>query len=112
MSAWLTCFATVFGAGQTVAGPSPADVAGIAHRTLPIGILVEVEWRGKRVTLPVVDRGPWGKTDSAGNWFNACPRCPDRDRPGRWRGCVDLTSKAAREIGFSGRARVRVRRAR
>lgn len=32
---------------------------GVAHRTLPCGTRVEFFLRGKRITLPVIDRGPF-----------------------------------------------------
>lgn len=32
---------------------------GIAHRTLPCGTLVTLVHRGRRVTVPVIDRGPY-----------------------------------------------------
>ncbi|MCW2926689.1 MAG: hypothetical protein JWM86_657 [Thermoleophilia bacterium] len=32
---------------------------GIAHRTLPCGTLVTLVHRGRRVTVPVIDRGPF-----------------------------------------------------
>lgn len=113
------CMATVFGGaadgtsgGRTVAGPYPHEVAGVAHRTWKIGTLVDVTFRGKTYRLPVVDRGPWGKTDAEGRWFNGCPKCADKDRSGEFRGCVDITLKAARRIGFTGRHRVKIRRVR
>ena len=56
---------------------------GVAHRTLPCGTKVEMYYRGKTLTVPVIDRGPF----TAG-----------RD----W----DLTRAAARRLGV--RATVRV----
>src|SRR5689334_23079852 len=41
--------------GQTL---TPA-LLGLAHRTLPCGTLVSVSYRGRRLTLPVIDRGPY-----------------------------------------------------
>ena len=35
------------------------DLKGVAHRTLPCGTLVTFEWKGKTLTVPVVDRGPY-----------------------------------------------------
>jgi rare lipoprotein A (peptidoglycan hydrolase) len=32
---------------------------GIAHRTLPCGTLVSLSLKGRRVTVPVIDRGPY-----------------------------------------------------
>ena len=34
---------------------------GVAHRTLPCGTMVEVSYGGQKVTVPVVDRGPYVK---------------------------------------------------
>ncbi len=42
--------------GQTL---TPA-VVGVANRTLPCGTLVDVTYEGHSVTLPVLDRGPYG----------------------------------------------------
>lgn len=56
---------------------------GVAHRTLPCGTPVDLYYRGRTITVPVIDRGPF--------------------KPGRdW----DLTSAAARQLGV--RATVRV----
>jgi rare lipoprotein A len=41
--------------GQTM---SPA-IVGVASRTLPCGTLVLVNYRGHRLTVPVIDRGPY-----------------------------------------------------
>src|ERR1700704_3529430 len=45
--------------GQTL---TPA-VIGVAHRTLPCGTLVKVSYKGRSVTLPVLDRGPYSFAD-------------------------------------------------
>src|ERR1700733_13315420 len=42
--------------GQTL---TPA-VVGVANRTLPCGTLVSVSYRGHSLTVPVLDRGPYG----------------------------------------------------
>jgi rare lipoprotein A (peptidoglycan hydrolase) len=42
--------------GQTM---SPTLV-GVASRTLPCGTLVQLGYRGHRLTVPVLDRGPYG----------------------------------------------------
>ena len=69
--------ATVFGPGfygrrtacRTLLTPA---TLGVAHRTLPCGTRVEVYYGGRRLTLPVVDRGPyvrgvsWDLTAAAG----------------------------------------------
>jgi rare lipoprotein A len=57
--------ATWFGPGfygkQTACGQTltPA-VVGVANRTLPCGTLVKVTYGSHTVTLPVLDRGPYG----------------------------------------------------
>ena len=56
---------------------------GVAHRTLPCGTKVEMYYRGKTLTVPVIDRGPF----KAG-----------RD----W----DLTQAAARRLGVKATVRV------
>jgi rare lipoprotein A (peptidoglycan hydrolase) len=59
-----TALATWFGPGfygqQTACGQTltPATV-GVANRKLPCGTLVKVSYRHQRLTLPVVDRGPY-----------------------------------------------------
>jgi rare lipoprotein A len=57
--------ATWFGPGfygrQTACGQTltPA-VVGVANRTLPCGTLVSVTYKGHSLTVPVLDRGPYG----------------------------------------------------
>jgi rare lipoprotein A len=59
-----TAIATWFGPGfygqQTACGQTltPSTV-GVANRTLPCGTLVKVTYRGQRLTVPVIDRGPY-----------------------------------------------------
>jgi rare lipoprotein A len=83
--------ATWFGPGfygkQTACGQTltPATL-GLANRTLPCGTLVIVSYRGHRLTLPVIDRGPYAN--------NAA-----------W----DLTTGAARALGLADTARVATR---
>ncbi len=52
-------------------------LVGVAHRRLPCGTLVEVYHRGRTVTAPVVDRGPFANGAH-----------------------YDLTSAAARQLGM------------
>ncbi len=60
-----TALATWFGPGfygqQTACGQTltPATI-GVANRKLPCGTLVKVTYHGKPLTVPVVDRGPYG----------------------------------------------------
>lgn len=51
---------------------------GVAHRTLPCGTKVSILYRGRTITVQVIDRGPY----SHANW--------------------DLTQETAERIGFSG----------
>jgi rare lipoprotein A (peptidoglycan hydrolase) len=60
-----TALATWFGPGlfgnQTACGQVlTRRLVGLANRTLPCGTLVKVSFRGRALTLPVVDRGPYG----------------------------------------------------
>jgi rare lipoprotein A (peptidoglycan hydrolase) len=57
--------ATWFGPGfygdETACGQTmSATLLGVASRTLPCGTLVQIGYRGRRLTVPVVDRGPYG----------------------------------------------------
>ncbi len=71
--------------GQTL---TPATV-GVANRKLPCGTLVKVTYHGQRLTLPVVDRGPYAN---------------DAD----W----DLTAAAAQALGIEETVRIGTRRRR
>lgn len=56
--------ATWFGPGfygqQTACGQTMTPViVGVASRTLPCGTLVLVNYKGHRLTIPVIDRGPY-----------------------------------------------------
>ncbi|MDQ3982231.1 MAG: septal ring lytic transglycosylase RlpA family protein [Actinomycetota bacterium] len=51
---------------------------GVAHRTLPCGTKVAIMYRGRTVTVSVIDRGPYARS----NW--------------------DLTRETAERLGFSG----------
>jgi len=68
--------------GQTL---TPA-VVGVANRTLPCGTLVRVSYRGRRLTVPVIDRGPYA---NGADW--------------------DLTSEAARTLGLKDSVRIGAR---
>lgn len=52
---------------------------GVAHKTLPCGTKVTIRYRGRQVTVPVVDRGPYV---GGREW--------------------DLTGATARALGFTG----------
>jgi rare lipoprotein A len=62
------------------------DQQGVAHKTLPCGTEVTIEYRGRTVTVPVIDRGPYVD----GREF-------------------DLAGATANALGFGGVHRVRVR---
>lgn len=55
---------------------------GVAHRELPCGTDVSFLYRGRRITVPVIDRGPYGEAD--------------------W----DLTNATAKRLRFEGRNEV------
>ena len=74
--------ATWFGPGffgrRTACGQRlTRGLIGVAHRTLPCGTPVEIYHRGRTVTTPVVDRGPFANGAH-----------------------YDLTSAAARQVGL------------
>ena len=56
---------------------------GVAHTQLPCGTLVEFYYRGRTIRAPVIDRGPYA---NGASW--------------------DLTTAAARALGFDGRSYV------
>jgi rare lipoprotein A len=61
-----TGIATWFGPGlygrQTACGQKlTPSVIGVANRTLPCGTLVSVAYQGRTMTVPVLDRGPYGR---------------------------------------------------
>jgi rare lipoprotein A (peptidoglycan hydrolase) len=58
------------------------DTVGVAHRTLPCGTKVGILYRGRSITVPVIDRGPNGSAE--------------------W----DLTRGAASRLRFSGHGTV------
>ena len=58
-------------------------LVGVAHRTLPCGTRVALTYRGKSLTVPVVDRGPFRRGRS-------------------W----DLTAAAAKALGFTSTDRI------
>lgn len=83
-----TGIATWFGPGfygkQTACGQTlTPGVVGVANRTLACGTLVKVTYKGHSLTLPVLDRGPYGHS---ADW--------------------DLTAGAAQALGISETVRV------
>jgi hypothetical protein len=55
------------------------EIVGVAHRTLPCGTLVTLSFRGKTVTVPVIDRGPYvvGRTLDLSNATRLALACTD-----------------------------------
>ncbi len=84
----------------------PGDM-GIAHRTWPMGarIIIKNLRTGLEAHARVIDRGPYGKLDKRGRWFNSRK---ERKRVGKYRGCADLTPSLAKAIGHDGRDRVQI----
>lgn len=113
------CMSTQFGApGDGYGGRTPTRLTGrpvtssdvgIAHRDWPIGASIRVGHiaSGRTSRAVVIDRGPYGKLDAKGRWFNGAR---DRKRSGTWRGCADLTPALARRIGHRGRDWIYIRR--
>lgn len=125
------CVSTIFGMhGDKWAGGNalylgrpidPEVDVGIAHRKLPQGSLVILQnpkKPDKVIVAQVMDRGPYGallkdgekpapgqvcKQKKTGTW---CVKLR-RGMPGKWRGCVDTTPKAAELLGHNGYQRIR-----
>ncbi|CAN5249972.1 hypothetical protein BH18CHL2_BH18CHL2_04050 [soil metagenome] len=57
---------------------SPA-ILGVAHRTLPCGTVVQLQYGGVTVTVPVIDRGPFiaGRTLDLSSATRAALGCSD-----------------------------------
>ena len=66
--------------------PLTPAVIGLANRTLPCGTLVQVVYRNRTVTIPVLDRGPYSHI---ADW--------------------DLTAGAARALGVADTVRIKTR---
>ncbi len=86
-----TAIATWFGPGfygqKTACGQTLTPlVVGVANRTLPCGTLVKVSYRGHRLVVPVIDRGPYA---NGADW--------------------DLTTEAAHTLGVEETVRVGTR---
>jgi rare lipoprotein A (peptidoglycan hydrolase) len=84
--------ATWFGPGfygqMTACGQTlTPTVVGVANRTLPCGTLVKFSYKGRGLTAPVIDRGPYGHNGA------------------QW----DLTTEAAHALGMADLARIRTR---
>lgn len=55
------------------------EIQGVAHKTLPCGTMLELEFRGRVVVVPVIDRGPFiaGRTLDLSNATRAALACTD-----------------------------------
>jgi rare lipoprotein A (RlpA)-like double-psi beta-barrel protein len=55
------------------------EIIGVAHRTLPCGTMVTIEFRGRAMTIPVIDRGPYiaGRTLDLSNATKIAMACTD-----------------------------------
>jgi rare lipoprotein A len=69
----------LYGNGVACGGTLLPGTIGVAHKTLPCGTKVKLRYRGRTVTAPVIDRGPY---------------VPGRD--------YDLTEAVKDRLGFPG----------
>ena len=98
--------ATWFGPGfygqKTACGQTMSPViVGVASRTLPCGTLVLVNYKGHRLTVPVIDRGPYAKRRHLGSDLGRGERTDDHRNGARQdKGCGPGT-----EHSPAGRAR-------
>ena len=69
----------LYGNGVACGGTLMPGTMGVAHKTLPCGTKVKLRYRGRSVTVPVIDRGPY---------------VPGRD--------YDLTEAVKHRLGFPG----------
>jgi rare lipoprotein A (peptidoglycan hydrolase) len=55
------------------------EILGVAHRTLRCGTLLVLEYRGRSMTVPVIDRGPYiaGRTLDLSNATRLAMACTD-----------------------------------
>jgi len=56
-----------------------AEIIGVAHRTLRCGTMLVLEYRGRTMTVPVIDRGPYvaGRTLDLSAATRVAMGCPD-----------------------------------
>ncbi|MCF6205323.1 MAG: hypothetical protein L3J47_00320 [Sulfurovum sp.] len=88
-----------------------------ASRTIPCGTWVYISnLSTKKVSwCKVMDRGPYGKYDSSGKWFNAATdrkaakKAGTTPRTGTYRAIIDMGSSVSNQLGAKGLARVKVR---
>ncbi len=117
----MVCLSTVFGySGDKHGGRTPTVLTGkpvrwydigIAHRTWPMGSRVKITNIRTNISVfgVVLDRGPYGKKDPKGVWFNSRQPKENRSKFGVFQGCADLTPTLAFLIGHNqGREKIRV----
>jgi rare lipoprotein A len=75
LASWYALYGNRTACGQTLT----AGTLGVAHKTLPCGTIVTFRYGNRKVTVPVIDRGPYS---GAREW--------------------DLTGATARALGFGG----------
>jgi rare lipoprotein A (peptidoglycan hydrolase) len=66
----------LYGGALACGGTLEPGTLGVAHRTLPCGTRVKLRYRGRSITVPVVDRGPY----VAGRDFDLTAATRDRLR--------------------------------
>lgn len=49
----------LYGNGVACGGTLTPSTLGVAHKTLPCGTKVRLRYRGRSITVPVIDRGPY-----------------------------------------------------
>jgi rare lipoprotein A (peptidoglycan hydrolase) len=75
----------LYGNHLACGGKLTRNTLGVAHKSLPCGTKVAVQYHGTTVVVPVIDRGPYSRGVS-----------------------YDLTQATARELGMTATSRVRV----
>jgi hypothetical protein len=83
----------------------PREVYGVAHRTLPLGSWV---WVRNPLTemvsvLRVIDRGPYWAVGPTGGFIKGGK---NREAPGTFTGCLDITYPAGVDLMHRGRQRI------
>ncbi len=77
--ATLASWYALYGGRTACGGTLGYETLGVANKTLPCGTLVTLRYRGRELTVPVIDRGPYA---GGREW--------------------DLTGATARRLGFGG----------
>ena len=68
----------LYGNGTACGQQLTPDTRGVAHKSLPCGTMVEFEWQGNHVIVPVIDRGPYSDAE----WDLTAATCRDLSVPG------------------------------